>query len=122
MRKLVTLAVLLVATAPAAAATAGPATNDAATFASKRCTALRATIGLAPFAQTFASFGACVSSVTPLELANRTVAAASCRRAGPAFDSCVALNMQISSAAEALGAGITKACGNLPKGSDAFGT
>ena len=76
MRKLLLIAALVLAVAPAAA-TAN--TTSVAANASKACSALRTQVGPTAFGNTFASFGACVSSVSPLEQLNATTAAALCR-------------------------------------------
>jgi hypothetical protein len=76
MRKLLLIAALVLAVAPAAA-TAG--TTSVALNASKACASLRAQIGPTAFGQTFASFGACVSSVRPLEQLNAATAVVLCR-------------------------------------------
>jgi hypothetical protein len=84
MRKLLVVAALSLAVAPAAAL-AGTASVTA--NASKHCTSLRTQVGATAFGKTFTSFGACVSSVTPLEQANATTATALCRaeQAEPGF-------------------------------------
>jgi hypothetical protein len=78
IRKLLVLAALSLLVSPAAAL-ASTTTNDVAANASKQCSTLRAKIGATSFGQTFASFGACVSSFRPLELKNSNTAAAACR-------------------------------------------
>jgi hypothetical protein len=84
MRKLLALAALVLVVAPVAA---NAGTTSVAANATKACTSLRAQIGPTAFGNTFASFGACVSSVTPLEQLNTTTAAALCRaeRGGAGF-------------------------------------
>lgn len=66
-------AVALIAPVAALANSSDPASN-----ASKDCAALRAKMGAAGFAQAYASFGACVSAMTPVEKANATSAQSLC--------------------------------------------
>jgi hypothetical protein len=79
---LILIALVLLALPAAASATTSTVTN-----ASLRCTALRAQIGSIAFGQSFASLGACIRVVTPLEVNNATAAAAVCRleRASASF-------------------------------------
>jgi len=121
----------------AAAAFAGTSTNDVSANASKRCTALQARLG-SSFGQTFPTFGACVASLTPLEIRNASIAAAACRSesADPgfaaahggksfaaiygkgrkhkrAFADCVAIKARASSAAEQAIANPYQTCTSL---------
>ncbi len=75
MKKLLVVGALFLAVAPALA---NAGTTSVATNASKHCTSLRTQIGATAFGKTFSSFGACVSSVTPLERLNASTASASC--------------------------------------------
>ena len=81
MKKTMILTALALALAPAAAL----ATPTPAQLASKDCAALRAKMGVTPFAQAFGSagssnaFGKCVSKLAGLERANATSANSLCR-------------------------------------------
>jgi hypothetical protein len=82
-------AIILVTLATALAAGAAMAsTNDrATTAASKDCTALKAKIGGAAFAQAYSTFGRCVSTFAQLEQSNTASAQAACtaEQADPDF-------------------------------------
>ena len=80
IRKLFVVLVVALATVPATAF-AGNSARDVHASASKQCTAVQAKIGAISFGRTFASFGACVSALTPLARQNANTAAASCRSA-----------------------------------------
>jgi hypothetical protein len=80
IRKLFAVSVVALATVPAAAL-AAHSSGDVHASASKQCTAVQAKIGAVSFGRTFASFGACVSALTPLARQNANTAAASCRSA-----------------------------------------
>jgi hypothetical protein len=85
MKKIVITALLVFSVAAAAAtATAG---SDATKNASVACTALRAKMGAAAFAQAYPTFGRCVSSMAPLEQQNLNSANAACtaEQADPNF-------------------------------------
>jgi hypothetical protein len=135
MRRLLVLGLIALALPPATALAVSSA-YDAATSASKGCAALRASIGESPFAQAFSSFGACVTSLKPVELSNSSAASASCRteradvsftaahggktfaafyRSGRAhaFGICVARKARASAAAEQTSAVNTSPCAGL---------
>ena len=78
IRKLFVVSVVALATVPAAAF-AGNSARDVHASASKQCTAVQAKIGAISFGRTFASFGACVSALTPLARQNANTAVALCR-------------------------------------------
>lgn len=78
MKRFTILAALALAVTPAAALAGGPS-NDAQANASKQCTALRAKMGATAFAQAYASLGACVSRLQPLEQQNATSANTACQ-------------------------------------------
>jgi hypothetical protein len=77
MRRIIVTALLVFAVAPVAASVAAGG-SDATKNASVACTALKAKIGATPFAQAYASFGACVSALTSVEQQNIAAAQASC--------------------------------------------
>jgi hypothetical protein len=77
IRKL--FAVSLVAVAAVPAAFAQTSSRDVHASASRQCIAVRTKIGPVSFGHTFASFGSCVSALTPLTRQNANTAAASCR-------------------------------------------
>jgi hypothetical protein len=80
IRKLFAVSLVALATVPAAAF-AGNSSRDVHASASKQCTAVQAKIGAISFERAFASFGACVSALTPLARQNANTAAASCKGA-----------------------------------------
>lgn len=75
MKRLLILAAAAAVLIPAAAFASS---TDPAKNASRDCTALKAKMGATAFAQAYASFGACVSSLTPLEQTNVTSAQSAC--------------------------------------------
>jgi hypothetical protein len=77
MRRIIVTALLAFAVAPVAASVAAGG-SDATKNASVACTAQKAKIGAASFAQAYTSFGACVSALTPVEQQNIASAQASC--------------------------------------------
>ena len=77
MKRIILTMSLVVAVAAWAAPAAAPATS-ATQNASAACTALKAKIGATAFTQAYATFGRCVSSLTPLEQQNLTSAQAAC--------------------------------------------
>jgi hypothetical protein len=74
MKRIVLMTTLVVALAAAATAVG----SDASTNAKAACTTLRAKMGQAAFAHAYSSFGACVSSMAPVEQKNVTSANALC--------------------------------------------
>jgi len=74
MKRIVLMTTLVVALAAAATAVA----SDASTNAKAACTTLRAKMGQAAFTHAYSSFGACVSSMAPVEQKNVTSANALC--------------------------------------------
>ena len=74
MKRIVFTAALVIALASAAAAVG----SDASSNAKAACTTLRAKMGPTAFAHTYSSFGACVSSLAPLEQKNVTSANGLC--------------------------------------------
>ncbi len=85
MRRIIVTALLAFAVAPVAASVAAGG-SDAAKNASVACTALKAKMGAAPFAQAYATFGACVSALTPVEQQNIASANAACTAEQAAAD------------------------------------
>ena len=77
IRKLVTVS--LVALTVSATAFAGTSSRDVQVSASKQCAAMQAKLGALSFNRAFASFGACVSALTPLARQSVNTANASCR-------------------------------------------
>lgn len=71
---------LVVLTVPATAFAATSA-RDVHASATKQCTAVHAKIGAISFNRVFASFGSCVSALTPLARQNANTAEAACRSA-----------------------------------------
>ena len=83
MKRIVFTAALVIALAAAATAVG----SDASSNAKAACTTLRAKMGQSAFAQAYSSFGACVSSMAPVEQKNVTSANALCtaEQNDPAF-------------------------------------
>ena len=77
MKRIVLTAACAAALAVAAAAAAAPS-PDATKNASAACNALRAKLGPTVFAQAYATFGRCVSSLTQVEQQNLASAQAAC--------------------------------------------
>lgn len=121
MKRIVLTTVLVVALSAAAAAVA----SDASSNAKAACTSLRAKMGQTAFAHTYSSFGACVSSMAPVEQKNVSSANALCtaeqgdaafaashsgktfdqfygagKKGKNAFDNCVSAKAKASSQAE----------------------
>lgn len=86
MRRLIPILVAVAAFAPVAAL-AG--TSPSATSARTDCAKLRAAMGVSAFSHAYATFGACVSSYTPVERAVSASATATCtaEQADPNFAS-----------------------------------
>jgi hypothetical protein len=74
MKRIVFITAVVVALAAAASAVGSDATSNA----KASCTTLRAKMGLSAFASAYSSFGACVSSMAPVEQKNVTSANALC--------------------------------------------
>jgi hypothetical protein len=75
MRRAILIALVAALVAPVATLAGGPGGKNA----SAACTALKAKMGPTAFAQAYASFGACASSMTKLEHQNTAAAEAACR-------------------------------------------
>ena len=75
MKRFLILAAAVALLAPVAALASGPTPT---TNASRDCAALRAKMGTTDFAKAYASFGACVSALTPVSRANATSAQQLC--------------------------------------------
>jgi hypothetical protein len=75
MKRFILLAVSVAVLAPAAAMASS---TDPSANASRDCTAQKAKIGATAFAQAYVNFGACVTSLTPLEQNNATSAQSAC--------------------------------------------
>ena len=111
---------------------AGTSSPNAHANASRQCTAVRAKIGRPSFNRAFASFSACVSTLTPLARQNATTAmvvtAAAACRGKRHFAACVALNvhaaLELSSAPSSQtpqqqppsGSTVTTGCGSETAG------
>jgi len=87
IRKLFVVSLVVLASVTATAF-AGTSSREVHASASKTCMSVQAKIGVISFERAFASFGACVSALTPLARQNANTAAASCRgeRANASFD------------------------------------
>jgi hypothetical protein len=104
-------AVSLVALTVSAAAFAGTSSREVQVNASKQCTAVQAKLGAFAFSKTFASFGACVSALTPLARQNVNSAEAWCkshRVSGTTWGKCVSAREKTTRLAVAAAA---PACG-----------
>lgn len=98
------IALAVAALAPAAAFADTPSPSDKANGA-RACTALKASMGAATFASTYANFGKCVSAWTRAEHQNRHEAETECAAANPnakrgVIQKCVQAKLAAERAAE----------------------
>jgi hypothetical protein len=102
IRKFFAVSLVALAAVPATSL-AGTSSPDAHATASKQCTAVQAKIGAPSFNRAFASFGACVSALTPLARQSANAAEALCRVVGQndenAYGKCVSTKERLASAA-----------------------